>query len=191
MWDQQPHPGSPLFVEMPLPRMSGIHLLPRARMPTIMLSSMGSNMNTSPRLQLFNTTSCTVATLNANSNNCVSGTSVTSLNLTPSTALTIGTTYLVRVFTNGNNVTATPSSTWNFNICVVDAAPANDACCRRNLTDFRTHLCQYGRHALFSYCYSQHLCILWKHHFARCLVFICCTNDLADHFTEQYGNQHG
>ena len=100
----------------------------QSTMPTINLNTMGTNMDNAPRLQLFNTTSCTVATLNANSNNCVSGTNVTTLSMTPATALTIGTTYLIRVFSNGNNVTATPSSTWNFNINVVDPAPANDAC---------------------------------------------------------------
>jgi PQQ-dependent dehydrogenase (s-GDH family) len=93
--------------------------------PTITLSNMGSNMKSSPRLQLFSTTSCTVATLNANSIACVSGTNTTTLSLNTvvnpgGTGLTVGSTYLIRVFTNGNNVSATPSSSWNFDICIVD-----------------------------------------------------------------------
>ena len=148
--------------------------------PTITLSGMGSNMDDNPRLQLFNTNSCTVATLNANSNNCVSGASCTTLALTPSTALTIGTTYLIRVFTNANNVTATPSSTWNFNICVVDAAPANDAWLQRHLFDLWSYMCKYFRHTIFSNCDCQHLSVLRKHNFSGCMVFICCTIDIAN-----------
>ncbi len=96
--------------------------------PTIRLSGMATQMDNAPRLQIFNTTSCVVATLNASSNNCASGTNVATLNLTPLTALTIGTTYLVRVFTNGNSVAAGVAADWNFNICVIDPAPANNLC---------------------------------------------------------------
>ena len=96
--------------------------------PSIRLSSMGTNMRVSPRLQIFNTTSCAAIDLNANSNNCVSGNNTTTLNMTPSTSLNVGTTYLVRVFTNGNSVSSGTASTWDFNICVVDPAPANDLC---------------------------------------------------------------
>lgn len=99
----------------------------QSTLPTIRLSGMASNMDNAPRLQIFNTTSCVVATLNANSNNCASGTNVATLNLVPATALTIGTTYLVRVFTNGNSVAAGTPATWDFNICIIDA-PANDLC---------------------------------------------------------------
>lgn len=103
--------------------------------PTISLSSMGTSMRVSPRLQLFNTTSCTVATQNANSLACVAGTNVTTLDLDVSTdvggvGLTIGTQYLVRVFTNGTTAAA-PAANWNFNICVTDPvmpAPSNDEC---------------------------------------------------------------
>jgi hypothetical protein len=99
----------------------------QSTLPNIRLSGMGTNMDNAPRLQIFNTTSCVVATLNANSNNCASGTNVATLNLVPATALTIGSTYLVRVFTNGNSVAAGLPATWNFNICIIDA-PANDLC---------------------------------------------------------------
>ena len=51
--------------------------------------------------------------------------STTSGRLT-STSLTIGTTYYVRVYVL-TNPTATPSSGWNFNICV-QSPPANDDC---------------------------------------------------------------
>jgi trimeric autotransporter adhesin len=99
----------------------------QSTLPTIRLSGMATRMDDAPRLQIFNTTSCVAATLNANSNNCASGTNVTTLNLVPATALTIGTTYLVRVFTNGNSVAAGVAADWNFNICIIDA-PANDLC---------------------------------------------------------------
>ncbi len=95
--------------------------------PTIMLTGMGSNMDNAPRLQLFNTSSCTVATLNANSNACASGTNVASLSVTAAAPLTIGNTYLVRVFTGGNSVGSGGASTWDFNICVSDP-PTNDLC---------------------------------------------------------------
>jgi hypothetical protein len=86
---------------------------------------MASNMQTAPRLQLFGTTSCVAATLNANSLACVSGTNTATLNLNTATTpggagLTVGSTYLIRVFTNGNSVAAGAASTWNFNICITD-----------------------------------------------------------------------
>jgi trimeric autotransporter adhesin len=103
--------------------------------PVITLSGMAISMQASPRLQLFNTTSCTVATQNANSLACVSGTNVTTLSLNVGTdvggvGLTVGTQYLVRVFTNGTTAVA-PAANWNFNICVTDPvlpAPSNDEC---------------------------------------------------------------
>jgi hypothetical protein len=67
------------------------------------------------------------ATLNANSNTCASGASNT-LNLTPATALTVGVTYLVRVFSNTNIVGAGTVASWGFDICITDPAPANDLC---------------------------------------------------------------
>jgi hypothetical protein len=95
--------------------------------PTIRLSGMASRMDDAPRLQVFNTTSCVVGTLDVSSNGCASGTGVTTLNLIPSTGLTIGTTYLVRVFTNGTDVSAGNAGQWNFDICVIDVPP-NDLC---------------------------------------------------------------
>ena len=96
--------------------------------PTITLSSMGTSMDNSPRLQIFGTTSCVAATLNANSLACVSGTNTTTLSLNTTTTpggagLTVGATYLVRVFTNSGTAPSGTSSTWNFNICVTDLSP--------------------------------------------------------------------
>jgi trimeric autotransporter adhesin len=95
--------------------------------PTISLSSMASAMDDNPRLQLFGTSSCTVATLNANSLACASGTNTTTLSINTATTpggagLTVGATYLVRVFTT--SAVAGTSSTWNFNICITDPLPA-------------------------------------------------------------------
>jgi hypothetical protein len=95
--------------------------------PIITLSGMGSSMDDNPRLQLFNTTSCTVATLNANSLACVSATNNATLNLNTATTpggagLTVGTTYLIRVFIGSGTAPSGTSSTWNFNICITDPA---------------------------------------------------------------------
>ena len=95
--------------------------------PTVRLSSMGTQMDNSPRLQIFNTTSCVSGTLNVNSYGCASGAGEPTLNLVPTNALTVGTTYLVRVFTNGNSVAAGSAADWNFNICVINA-PVSDLC---------------------------------------------------------------
>lgn len=94
--------------------------------PVITLSGMASAMDDNPRLQLFGTTSCTAATLNANSLACVSGTNTSTLTLNTATApggagLTPGATYLIRVFTT--SVVSGTSSNWNFNICVTDRTP--------------------------------------------------------------------
>ena len=97
--------------------------------PTIRLSNMGSSLRSSnTRLQLFNTNSCTAATLNANSNNCASGTTINSMTLSPATALTIGNTYQIRVFITGASAAAGMANTWGFEICVQDAVPANNLC---------------------------------------------------------------
>jgi trimeric autotransporter adhesin len=90
---------------------------------------MGTAIDDNPRLQLFNTASCTVATLNANSLACASGSATTTLSLntasTPGGAgLTVGTTYLIRVFTGSGTAPSGTSSTWNFNICVTDLIAA-------------------------------------------------------------------
>lgn len=95
--------------------------------PVIRMTGMGANMDDRPRLQLFNTNSCVVADLNANSNNCGGTNNATIVNLTPATALVVGTTYLVRVFTNFTSVAAGAPADWDFNICVIDAPP-NDLC---------------------------------------------------------------
>jgi hypothetical protein len=97
--------------------------------PTITLSSMASAMDDNPRLQLFGTSSCTVATLNTNSLACASGTNTTTLSIntasTPGGAgLTVGATYLIRVFTT--SAIAGTSSTWTFNICVTDPSPTGE-----------------------------------------------------------------
>jgi hypothetical protein len=98
--------------------------------PTIRLSNMGSNMdNSNTRLQIFNTTSCVAATLNTSSNGCNSGTTSTNLTLTPSTALTVGGTYLVRVFTSGTAVSSGSVATWSFDICVQDVSPITNNLC--------------------------------------------------------------
>ena len=96
--------------------------------PSIRLSGMGTQMRSSnTRLQIFNTSSCVVGTLNAASTTCASGTTANSMSLVPSMALTVGSTYLIRVFTNGTSVAAGSAAQWNFNICVVDVPP-NDLC---------------------------------------------------------------
>lgn len=104
--------------------------------PVITLSNMGTNMDNSPRLELFSTTSCTVATLNANLIACVGGTNQTTLSLdvaidVPGVGLTVGNQYFIRVFTNSNAAATGVSSTWGFNICVTNPIappPANDDC---------------------------------------------------------------
>lgn len=96
--------------------------------PTITLSNMGTSMDNAPRLQLFSTTSCTSANLNANSVDCVSGTNTTTLSLTPPTPLTVGNFYLIRVTTTSTSATGSAAN-WEFNICVTDPVPpANDLC---------------------------------------------------------------
>ncbi|HTE27905.1 T9SS type A sorting domain-containing protein [Flavitalea sp.] len=101
----------------------------QSTLPVIRLDNMGSNLdNSNARLQIFNTTSCVAATLNASSYGCASGTGADNMSLTPSTALTIGVTYLVRVFTSGNSVGAGTVGTWAFDICIQDPVPANNLC---------------------------------------------------------------
>ena len=157
--------------------------------PTIALSSMGSNLDNTPRLQLFNTSSCTIGTLNANSNNCVSGSSTTSLSLTPATSLTIGSTYLVRVFTTTAMTGA--ASTWNFNICITDPPPSNDDCAKAiTITPGATCVTTSG-HLICCHRDKQHLCLLRQLDIAGCLVFFCCYQYLPYHFTEWYGFRYG
>jgi hypothetical protein len=89
--------------------------------PTITLSGMGALMAANRRIQIFNTTSCTVATLNANSLSCV-----TANTLTP--AVVPGQTYLVRIFSA--IAVAGTQAQWAYSICITDpaTAPTNDAC---------------------------------------------------------------
>jgi trimeric autotransporter adhesin len=93
----------------------------------VQLTGMGSRIDDAPRLQIFSTNSCTVATLNANSNVCASGSNTASLTATTASALTVGQQYLVRVFTNGTSVAPGSVADWSFNICVVNA-PFNNTC---------------------------------------------------------------
>ena len=78
--------------------------------PTITLSNVGSNFSAAgPRIQILSGT-CGTQTVRACSN---------TLSATPSTALTLGTTYYVRILTNTN--TGIPvSGNWGFDICVVN-----------------------------------------------------------------------
>jgi hypothetical protein len=105
--------------------------------PVITLSNMGTGIDNSPRIQLFTSASCTAANLNTNSLGCASGTNVTTLSLDVAddvggVGLTIGTTYFVRIYTNGAvAATGSPSDQWSYNICVTDPVapvPANDNC---------------------------------------------------------------
>lgn len=108
----------------------------QSQYPVITLSNMGTNMDNSPRLELFNTTSCTVATLNANLIACVGGTNQTTLALDVANdvggvGLTIGSQYFIRVFTNSAAAATGVSNTWAFNICVTNPiapVPSNDEC---------------------------------------------------------------
>ena len=97
-------------------------------LPSIRLSSMGTNIRNVVRLQIFNTASCVVGDLNINSNTCVNDNGTALLMMTPSTALIPGQPYLIRIFTSGNSVSAGIASTWNFNICIVDPVAPNDLC---------------------------------------------------------------
>ncbi|HEY0434886.1 MAG TPA: T9SS type A sorting domain-containing protein [Chitinophagaceae bacterium] len=98
----------------------------QSTLPTIRLSSMTSGMSVTPGIQLFNTNSCAIATINANSNKCQTGSNVATLNMTPASALTIGSTYLVRIASNSTMTGA--ASTWTYNICITDPLPSNDDC---------------------------------------------------------------
>lgn len=90
--------------------------------PTITLSSMGAQLDNNPRLQIFSGACGGLTSLS-----CVSGTNTTTLSLN-ATGLTVGTNYLVRVFTTSTTATAGVTADWNFNICIVDQPPANDNC---------------------------------------------------------------
>ena len=78
--------------------------------PTIRLSNVGTDFSAAgPRIQILSGT-CGSQTVNV----CSS-----SLTVTPSSALTLGTTYYVRVLTNSN--TGVPATgNWGFNICITD-----------------------------------------------------------------------
>jgi hypothetical protein len=97
-------------------------------LPTIKLTGMGTNLKSNARLQIFNTSSCLAATLNTSSYGCANATGASDMSLVPSTALTVGQTYLVRAFTNGNTVGVAGANTWSFNICIEDPGFGNDLC---------------------------------------------------------------
>jgi trimeric autotransporter adhesin len=83
--------------------------------PTVRLTSVGANLNAAtPMIQIFSG-ACGSLVQNVCSN---------TLTTTPATALTIGSTYYIRITTN-TNTGVLLSGTWDFNICVTDLA---DAC---------------------------------------------------------------
>jgi trimeric autotransporter adhesin len=78
--------------------------------PTVALSSVGASLSTaSPMIQIFSGT-CGLLTQNV----CAA-----TLSTMPATALTIGSTYYVRITTSTNTGVPT-SGTWGFNICITD-----------------------------------------------------------------------
>ena len=79
--------------------------------PTVTLNNVGSNFSAAgPRIQILSGACGGAQTVRACSN---------TLTATPSTALTLGTTYYVRILTNTN--TGIPATgNWGFDICVID-----------------------------------------------------------------------
>ncbi len=76
--------------------------------PTVTLSNVGAQFAAAgPRIQIRS--ACTGGTIFDCSN---------TLTATPSSALTLGTTYYIRILTNSN--TGTPAGTWTFDICVTN-----------------------------------------------------------------------
>ncbi|MHA4846034.1 T9SS type A sorting domain-containing protein [Flavitalea antarctica] len=96
--------------------------------PTITLSGLGNSLKTNGRLQIFSAASCTPATLNSSSYGCASGTGGNDMSLIPSTALTPGETYLIRVYTSLSSTAAGNDASWRFDICVQNTAAVNDLC---------------------------------------------------------------
>jgi trimeric autotransporter adhesin len=105
------------------------YFVARTTFPTIALSGMVNttgNLGKGNGIQIFNTNSTdpaiistiTVATLNSNSAGCIYSTNGTTNSLTPSSALTIGNVYLIRIYTT-QSIT-TPASKWAFSIKVTD-----------------------------------------------------------------------
>jgi trimeric autotransporter adhesin len=86
--------------------------------PTITLSSIGANFSAqAPRIQIFSGTCGTPVNVGCN----------TTILINAPGTLTVGTTYLVRVFSI--TLAAVPSTLATFNICITDPAPpANDNC---------------------------------------------------------------
>ena len=88
--------------------------------PTITLSATGSSLGTTnARIQLFSGTCLGLTSLG-----CVTG-NVFSTASNSSTALTTGTTYLVRIYSNTTSPTG--GSAWGFTICITNPPP-NDDC---------------------------------------------------------------
>ncbi len=86
--------------------------------PTITLSSVGASLAAAaPRIQMF-TNSCGPWTQVC----CASGTTLSVKTVLGGSGLTVGTVYLIRIYTNTS--TGTPiSGTWGFNICITDNTP--------------------------------------------------------------------
>ena len=94
--------------------------------PVITMSSIGSNLDNYPRLQLFSaaTTNC-IATYNAIA--CQGG-AATSISINTATnpggaGLVVGQTYYIRVFSNTNNTSSGSSTSWGYTICVTNPTP--------------------------------------------------------------------
>ena len=79
--------------------------------PTVTLSNIGSNFNTAgPRIQILSGACGGSQTVRACSNTLIA---------TPATALTLGTTYYIRVLTN-TQTTSPATGNWGFDICVTN-----------------------------------------------------------------------
>ncbi len=88
--------------------------------PVITLSSMGTNMDNNPSIQLLSGSCGALANVA-----CVTGTAVTTLSLNTRTSpggagLTVGAIYYVRIY---SNTLAPTGANWDFDICVTDPAP--------------------------------------------------------------------
>ncbi len=86
----------------------------KSAFPLISVTNIGASFQPNFKMQLLS--GSTIPTLVENS--CVNSTSGTSVFLTPAIALTIGTTYTIRVYKTTTGVVA--SGTWTFDICVTD-----------------------------------------------------------------------
>jgi hypothetical protein len=86
--------------------------------PVITVNNLGNNLTaTSTYIELLSGTCASLTSLNCQN---------VSTRLTPSSALTVGSTYYVRVYTTSQG-TSNPASKYDFDICI-QTAPANDDC---------------------------------------------------------------